>query len=207
MHLYLATANPAKIVELSSVLREAQLVVKVSSPEELGGMPSVIEDGDTFFANARKKAQALMAVVPSGSMVLADDSGLEVDILRGAPGVRSARYAGEHAAAGENNRKLLKALAPYASEHRSARFICCIVIIEPSGCEQSFSDACEGVIASSPAGEEGFGYDPIFIPEGFENTFAELGAAIKRHASHRARALNQLIHWFRFKQTAFGALV
>ena len=207
MRIYLATSNANKVSELTVMFYGAHLAIEVNSAKDVGGMPQVEENGETFLENARLKAVALKQKIPYGAWVLAEDSGLEVDILNGEPGVRSARYAGAEASDEDRWRKLLTALESYPADKRSARFVCCMVLLEPSGGEEVFSDACEGVIAREPVGESGFGYDPVFIPEGFEQTLAELGSAKKDRLSHRARALQQMVHWFLFHQTAFGAAV
>ena len=159
------------------------------SAKVCGGMPNVIEDGDTFTANARIKALALRAIAPKGSWIVSDDSGLEVDALGGAPGIYSARYAGEGASDMHNLNKLLLKLEEQSAAQRTARFRCVLCLIEPSGGEQFFDGTCEGRIAKAPTGLEGFGYDPVFVPNGYSESFAELGESIKSKLSHRALAV------------------
>jgi XTP/dITP diphosphohydrolase len=152
-------------------------------------MPDVLEDGDTFEANARIKAIALRALAPKDAWIVSDDSGLEVDALGGAPGIYSARYAGEGASDLHNLNKLLLELEEQAAAQRAARFRCVLCLIDPSGSEQFFDGACEGRIAKAPSGAAGFGYDPVFVPEGHSESFAELGESIKSKLSHRALAV------------------
>ncbi len=205
MKIYLATRNKNKIREVSHILKSESNVLEIFSPDEIGGMPEVEETENNFLGNARLKVQALRAIAPRGVWIVSDDSGLEVDALNGAPGVYSARYAGLNVTAEENNAKLLREMEAVPDDKRSARFVCCAVLLEPSGVEKVFRDACEGVITRAPAGDQGFGYDPIFIPEGFNNTIAELGPDKKDRLSHRARAMKELAFWLKYTQNAFGA--
>jgi len=154
---------------------------------DIPGLPEVVEDGSTFHANAVKKAVTL--AMQSHLWTIADDSGLEVDALGGAPGVYSARYAGESADYAANNTKLLKEMEGLTL--RSARFWCVIALSSPSGRAQIVEGKCEGQIINELRGKEGFGFDPLFVPEGFSRTFAEMEAALKNSISHRARALQQ----------------
>lgn len=187
MHIYLATTSRHKVVEVARILAGTQ--VSLRPVADLGGMPEVTETGHTFLDNARLKAKALVRRIPRSAWVLADDSGLVVDALGGAPGVRSARYAGEQASDWENNDKLLYALAGVSGPRRTARFCCYLVLLNHHGTEHTFSGTCEGRIAGALVGRSGFGYDPLFIPAGYQQTLAELGPAIKDYLSHRARAL------------------
>ncbi len=205
MKIYLATTNKNKIREVSHILYSETNVLGIFSPDEIGGMPEVDESEDSFLGNARLKARALRAIAPAGVWIVADDSGLEVDVLGGKPGVHSSRYAGENSTDEENIAKLLREMESVPDGKRSARFVCFAVVLEPSGMEKIFRDACEGVITRAPAGDQGFGYDPLFIPEGFDKTLAELGADIKDRLSHRARAMKELAFWLKYTQTAFGA--
>lgn len=184
----LASANPKKVVELREVLGDRFDLVP--RPEEV---PDVVEDADTFVGNARLKAVAL--VEATGKPALADDSGLEVDALDGAPGVISARYAGEHASDEDNVAKLLGALADRPDPaDRTARFRCVIVLRWPDGREVVADGTCEGVIVDAPRGEGGFGYDPVFVPnDGDGRTFAELPAEAKHAISHRGQAIARLV--------------
>ncbi|GIW45208.1 MAG: non-canonical purine NTP pyrophosphatase [Candidatus Binatia bacterium] len=186
--LVLATANPGKVKELRELLAPAG--VECISLEGLHGVPVVEETGRTYEENAALKARAIAAW--AGLAALADDSGLEVDALEGAPGVDSAYYAGRPADDAANVAKLLRALEGVPPERRQARFRCVLVVVRPDGKVLASEGICEGRIALAPRGQQGFGYDPIFIPEGSDKTFAELGPEFKRHYSHRARAARKL---------------
>ncbi len=189
-----ATTNPGKLAEFRSLL-EGIPVELVSVADVLGAPLTVVEDGQTFEQNARKKAQAVADATLM--LTIADDSGLEVDALGGEPGVRSARYAGERATDAENNAALLQALSEVPAEGRKARFRCVLCMIDPwSGAESTTiltSGVCEGEIAASPRGSGGFGYDPLFIVAGGDGrTMAEMSDDEKNAISHRARALTAL---------------
>jgi XTP/dITP diphosphohydrolase len=183
MHVVLATRNPHKIEEIRAILDlpGAELIGADAFPN----VPDVEEDGATFEANAVKKAAVLARA--TGHWALADDSGLAVQALGGAPGVYSARYAGEPVDYGANNRKLLAALTGCAD--RRAAFICVLALSDPVGAVQTVTGRCAGTIAEAARGANGFGYDPLFIPDGFTETFAEMPAALKNRLSHRAAAL------------------
>lgn len=154
--------------------------------------PEVEETADTFAGNAALKACGISAILPG--MVLADDSGLCVDALDGAPGVMSARYAGEHGNDAANNARLLQDLAAVPQPH-TARFMCAMCVAEGGQVLAEFVGKVEGSITSSPAGEHGFGYDPLFVPAGYECTMAQLPAEQKNAISHRADALQQFLAW------------
>lgn len=201
MKLYFATSNTHKVAEVAAILRAACLSIEVMPASAVGGMPPVIEDGATFEANARKKAEALAAVLRQSRtdpawLVAADDSGLCVDALDGAPGVRSARFAGPDATDDENNRKLLKALGSVDRQERTAAFHCCIAVVGSDGSTPVFSGRCPGRILMEPRGSGGFGYDPLFVPDGWEQSYAELPESDKNRISHRARALAEVARWF-----------
>lgn len=181
--LLVATRNRKKLAEILEIL--ALPGWGVLDVDSVGGLPEVEEDGDTFEANAIKKAVTLARA--SGMLTLADDSGLEVDALGGAPGVHSARYAGEPTDDAANNQRLLLALA--GQEERRARFRCVVALARPDGHCTTVDGRCEGRIIDAPRGRGGFGYDPLFVPEGSEQTFAELDAAAKHRISHRGAAL------------------
>ncbi|MCU1355088.1 MAG: nucleoside-triphosphatase [Acidimicrobiales bacterium] len=186
----LASANPKKADEIRWVLGDRMDLVPRPSEDEV---PEVVEDQDTFLGNARLKAAALVAA--TGLAALADDSGLEVDALDGAPGVWSARYAGEHATDADNVAKLLAALAdrpdPVA---RRARFRSVVVLQRPDGSELVADGTVEGHIATAARGDSGFGYDPVFVPDdGDGRTFAEMDPADKHAISHRGRSLEALL--------------
>jgi XTP/dITP diphosphohydrolase len=193
LELLVATNNAGKVRELSHLL--AGLPVRLRLLSELGRLPEAEETGETFAENATLKALHYSAL--SGMLTLSDDSGLCVDALGGEPGVYSARYAGPHATYAERMAKLLGELAATRDERR-ARFVCVIAIKDPStGVIDTFKGTCEGHIARAPSGTGGFGYDPIFIPEGHEQTFGELPDEVKQFISHRARALAKAIRHLR----------
>ncbi len=196
--IYLATGNAHKLRELQQMFAAAALSWTVAGAAALGGMPPVDENAGTFSGNALLKARALRKFARTGAWVLADDSGLEVQALGGAPGVHSARYAGAGARDGANTEKLLRALEIIPDAARAARFECVLALLGPGGEEKIFEGECRGRIGRTPAGGGGFGYDPVFFPEGFDKTFAELGDDVKNQISHRARALRKL---FNFLQT------
>jgi len=195
MQLLLATKNPKKRRELTLLL--APHDIQVLSPAEVAPLPEVVEDQPTFALNAAKKAQS--AAKASGLWALADDSGLEVDALEGAPGVNSARYAGEPPDDARNNAKLLEALAGLPRDKRAARFVCALALARPDG---TLAFECEGVasgrILPAPRGTGDFGYDPLFLftEPGFQQNnrgFAELSGSEKAAVSHRGRALRLLV--------------
>lgn len=184
----LASANPKKVAELREIL--AASIDLVPRPPEV---PDVVEDADTFVGNARLKAAALVAA--TGLASLADDSGLEVDGLDGAPGVRSARYAGVGATDEANVTELLAALAGHPGPtERRARFRCVVVLRRPDGSEIVADGTAEGHIAAAPRGPGGFGYDPVFVPDASDGrTFAEMSRDEKHAISHRGHALAGLV--------------
>ena len=185
-----STRNAHKLVEIRQILGPSFELLDLSSVPALG---EVEETGTTFEENAALKA--LAASAHFGGWVLADDSGLEVDALGGAPGVRSARFSGEGATDASNRALLLEKLAGVSEDQRSARFRCVIALARGGEVLAHFSGAVEGAIIQSEKGEGGFGYDPLFVPEGFGETFAELGAETKNRLSHRGRALAGLKSW------------
>jgi XTP/dITP diphosphohydrolase len=196
--LLLASANPGKLRELRAIL--AGLPVELVGLEEVpaggargpgrGRPPKVAETGATFLENALEKARAYAAW--SGLAAVADDSGLEADALGGAPGVRSARYAGEDAGDQANLDKLLAELAGVPPERRSARFRCAAVLVDRELGEWSAEGTWEGRLLEAPRGTGGFGYDPVFVPDGWDRTSAEVDQAAKDAASHRGRAFRAL---------------
>lgn len=185
--LVVATRNRGKLEEIRALL--AGLVETVRCAADFPGFPETIEDGATFEENALKKA--LEAMQFTGLAALADDSGLAVDALNGAPGVYSARFAGEGAADGANNRKLLAELRATPSERYQAAFICALAFVTPDGAEQLFSGRVGGRIITEARGSGGFGYDPLFLVDGFDRTMAELSLKEKNRISHRGQALEQ----------------
>lgn len=212
--LLIATRNRHKVEEIQAILGDSH---EYQTLDDFPDAPEVVEDADSFAGNAAKKASELAnwiaelqnadeAFGPDGRVfVLADDSGLEVDALDGAPGVYSARYAalesgGEgNSPDAENNARLLRELKDVPDDRRMARFRCVIAILETApgmaGDPKCFDGACEGRIEAGPRGEGGFGYDPLFVPDGFDESFAELGEGTKNQLSHRARALEKLRPW------------
>lgn len=183
LRLVSATANPHKAAEIAAILgADIDLVPRPAA------IPDVVEDADTLEGNARLKAVAVAAA--TGMPALADDTGLEVEALGGAPGVYSARYAGEHATYADNVARLLDALAGVPPEGRAARFRAVMLVAWPGGEEVVAEGVCAGKIAERPRGEGGFGYDPVFVPtDGDGRTFAEMTAAEKDEVSHRGRAV------------------
>lgn len=179
--LILATRNPGKVREIQSLLDG--LPLRISSLPEYPDIPVVVEDGTTLEANAAKKAHQIF--MATGVPALSDDTGLEVYSLAMEPGVHSARYAGTHVTYDQNNLKLLAALA--GKSDRRARFRCVAMLIGPQ-MEHQTEGICEGEIATASRGRGGFGYDPIFVPAGYSQTFAELPESIKNKISHRAKA-------------------
>lgn len=190
MKLVIATRNAHKLEEINAIFNFQGL--EVFSAFEFPDIPDVIEDRDSLEGNAAKKAVEVAKA--TGSWAMADDSGLEVFALNGAPGVYSARYAGEECSYEANNEKLLRELAGKAD--RSAQFRTVIALSDPEGKVQTLEGKCLGKIIEELRGTNGFGYDPLFIPDGYTETFAELDAAIKNKISHRARALqNAQTEW------------
>jgi XTP/dITP diphosphohydrolase len=184
----LATANPDKARELADALGGLGFELVPRPPD----VPDVAETEPTLVDNARLKARALVAA--TGLPALADDTGLEVDALAGAPGVLSARYAGEHASYADNVEKLLTEMAAARRNARTARFRTVLVLARPDGSELVVDGVAEGVIVDEPRGERGFGYDPVFAPAGGGGkTFAEMGLTEKQRISHRGRALRALV--------------
>lgn len=192
LNLLIATRNAGKISEIAELL--ADLPVNLKSLNDFSNIIEPEETGATFAENAELKARSY--ALQTGFTALADDSGLEVAALGGAPGVFSARYAGARATDAERIFKLLNKLSN--AENRSAQFVCAMAIAGESG-EIKFTGegVCKGVLSTKARGENGFGYDPIFVPEGFSETFGELSGSIKREISHRARAMNKIIAYLR----------
>ncbi len=184
----IATRNKGKIRELKELL--ADFGLDILSLDQFPQVREIVEDGNTFFENAMKKAKTVAE--KTGLMAIADDSGLEVDALKGAPGVYSARYAGEDATDEQNYLKLLNEMKDVPTEKRGAQFRCVIVAYRPDGKWVSAEGVCRGRITSSPRGEQGFGYDPVFVPEGDIRTMAELTRDEKNRISHRGKALEML---------------
>lgn len=192
--IHLASGNRHKAEEFQRLANESGVAIRIvpASP-----MPDVVEDTGTFVGNARKKARALSATLPAGSWVLADDSGVCVDALDGAPGVESAYFAGPQHDAAANLRKLTEAMRGVPAEKRAARFVCVLVLLGPAGAEEVFEGRCEGVLAPEPVGGSGFGYDPLFIPTGFDRTYAQISEEEKNRISHRGRAWLMAVEWLK----------
>lgn len=184
--IVLATTNKGKTKEMKEILKGYPIEIKNLS--DFGPIPEVIEDGDTFDDNAYKKASFTAKVL--GFPALADDSGLCVDALDGAPGVYSARYAGENATDADNVAKLLEAMKD--EENRKAAFQCVISIAVPTGAALTYEGSCEGVLTREPTGDNGFGYDPLFFFPQFNKTFAQLSIEEKAEVSHRGKALKEV---------------
>lgn len=185
MKLVLATKNLGKVREMAGLLEPHG--IELVSLQDFPGIGEIEEDGGTFRENAIKKAS--VTCEQTGLMALADDSGLEVDHLDGAPGVHSARFAGESKDDTANNTKLLDLLEDVPAEGRTARFRCVIAIAVPGGWVYTAEGACEGVIIGEPRGDGGFGYDPLFYLPEYGKTFAELDLETKNQISHRGKAL------------------
>jgi XTP/dITP diphosphohydrolase len=195
----IATSNPGKLRDFAGAAQPHGITVH--SIPHFSSLPPVVEDGDTFEANARKKAEAYSRAVP-GELVIADDSGLEVDALGGAPGVHSARYAAdkphlsnENTDDEANNARVLRELAGVPAEKRSARFVCVLAAARDGQTVRVFRGRAEGLILDAPRGSNGFGYDPLFYFPQIGKTFAELSAIEKAQYSHRGAAFRQFLEW------------
>lgn len=189
--LLVATTNSGKFAEVQSFL--SRLPVRIRSLCDLDNPPAVVEDGATFEANALKKARTLADF--SGLLTLADDSGLEVDALGGAPGIYSARYCGREGDDDDNNRKLLRELAAVLQAQRTGRFVCALALCAPRNAvmaDWTVRESCEGFIAFELKGANGFGYDPLFFYPPFGKTFGEIDREMKATVSHRGKALKKL---------------
>ncbi len=189
MNIVLATGNKKKVEEIKKIFGPMGMASTIYTFDDFPAMAEVVEDGITFEANAVKKAKQIAAA--TGMNALADDSGLEVDALDGAPGVYSARYAGEDADDRANNDKLLEGLMDVPDEDRGAQFVCCIALATREDI-RTFTGYVRGRIGTEPKGSNGFGYDPLFYPEGSDRTFAEMNDIEKNAISHRANALKEL---------------
>ena len=189
MELIVATRNQGKLKEIRALL--APLSITVRGLAEFPELPEIVEDGLTFAENAEKKAVTIARL--TGRLTLADDSGLEVVALEGAPGIHSARYAGAEADDSTNNRKLLTVMAAIPSGERGAAFVCVIALCAPDGACRTFAGRLGGEIISEARGTEGFGYDPLFVVAGQQRTLAEIPLDEKNRISHRAQALAQVV--------------
>lgn len=188
LEIVLGTANPGKVAEIVKLWED--LPVRFITKDQMGPWPHIVESGGTYLENALIKARAL--VYFSSTPVLADDSGIEIDALDGAPGVRSARFAGPQATDEQNNQHMAYLLRDVPRPERTARYRCVAVLAQPDGSYLAAEGTCEGTIAFAARGEGGFGYDPWFIPRGQDQTFGELSAEYKDSISHRAAALRSL---------------
>ncbi len=184
--LVIATGNPGKTAEIRDLLRGFPINIK--NLDDFGPIPPVVEDGDTFDENAYKKASFVSKIL--GLPALADDSGLVVEALGGAPGVYSARYAGENATDTQRHTKLLEEMKGHTN--RQAAFECVISLAVPTGAALTYEGRCEGLIAEKPAGDGGFGYDPVFYYPPLKKTFGQLSREAKSRISHRGQALGEL---------------
>jgi len=198
IELVVATRNRHKTREIQDILGPQFMVRDLADSE----VPEICENGMSFEENAKLKALAASRHLPA--LVIADDSGLQVDALGGAPGIYSARYAGANATAKDKIDKLLRELArgPATEAGRRARFRCVVTLARNGNLLGIFEGAVEGRIADTPRGESGFGYDPIFVPDGFGQTFGELSAQVKNAVSHRAKAIRALAD--RLRPLEFG---
>jgi XTP/dITP diphosphohydrolase len=197
--ILIATSNPGKLRDFAGAA--APYEIEIASLPDFASLPAVVEDGMTFEANARKKAEAYSRYA-AGEVVLADDSGLAVDALSGAPGVHSARYAADEPHLADentddeaNNAKLIRKLRGVPAENRTGRFVCVIAAARDGETLGVFRGEAEGVILEVPRGENGFGYDPLFYFPQIEKTFAELSAEEKARYSHRGAAFREFLRW------------
>lgn len=184
--LIFATGNKGKLAEVQKIFENTNF--KIISLYELGDVPEIEEPGSTFAENALIKAEAIFSIY--GKPVVADDSGLAVEQLNGEPGVYSARYAGENCTYDDNNKKLIKVLQQYDTPHK-AKFVCSAIYFDGESKITAVGEL-HGEIIPEYRGENGFGYDPIFLPNGFDRTLAELTTEEKNEISHRAKAFNKL---------------
>jgi XTP/dITP diphosphohydrolase len=183
-----ATQNRGKVIEIKKVIKG--LGFQILSLNDFSGVPQLEEDGKSFLENALKKARFYSRYF--GRLTLADDSGLEVDVLKGRPGVYSARYAGEGGSTQENNRKLLKEMEAIPLSKRGARFKCVLALVSPEGKEVVVEGSCRGRIGFKEVGKKGFGYDPLFVLPSYGKTMAQLSVEEKNRISHRGKALKKL---------------
>lgn len=188
MKLFLASGNAHKVAEFQALAAATGLPVEIVSARAVGGMPAVPEDTGTFVGNARQKARALRAKLPAGSWVLADDSGVCVDALGGEPGVESAYYAGPQGDSAANLAKLVETMRDVPERQRGAHFLSLLLLIDGNGGETVAEGRVTGRLLREPRGGAGFGYDPLFVPDGYERTYAELSESEKNKISHRGRA-------------------
>jgi XTP/dITP diphosphohydrolase len=198
--ILIATSNPGKLRDFGAAAESHQ--VQVSGVPGFSSLPAVVEDGVSFEENARKKAESYSRLTP-GEMVLADDSGLEVDALNGAPGVHSARYAADEPSLRKsntddeaNNDRVLRGLKGVPPERRTGRFVCVIVAARDGAALATFRGEVKGTILDQPRGSDGFGYDPLFYFSKIRKTFAELAPGEKARYSHRGLAFRKFLEWY-----------
>jgi XTP/dITP diphosphohydrolase len=208
-HIHIATSNAGKLRDFAGAA--APFAIEIATIPNFASLPTVVEDGRTFEENARKKAESYSREVP-GEMVLADDSGLEVDALKGAPGVHSARYAADaphlmdnNTDDEANNTRLLRELKDVPPDKRTGRFVCVIAVARDGQTLQVFRGEAEGTILNRPRGTNGFGYDPLFYFPQIQKSFAELTPEEKAQYSHRGAAFRQFLAWY--QATKGGAAI
>ncbi len=189
MRLIIATGNEDKVREIDEILEGTGF--EAISMKQAGFNPDIVEDGTTFEENALKKAMAVHEL--SGEYVMADDSGLCIDALDGAPGIYSARFCGEDSTYEEKFRKIFEMLADVPEDKRTAQFVCAIAVVKPDGTSFTVRGECRGVLHEKPVGENGFGYDPIFYVPEFGMTTAQMEPEVKNSISHRGRALRAMV--------------
>ena len=189
MRFIIATGNEDKVREIAEILEGTDF--EAVSMKQAGYNPEIIEDGKTFEENALKKAQAVHAL--SGGYVMADDSGICIDALDGAPGIYSARFCGEDSTYEEKFKKIFEMLADVPEEKRTAQFVCAIAVVKPDGTSFTVRGEVKGVLHETPMGENGFGYDPIFYVPEFGMTTAQMDPEVKNSISHRGRALRAMV--------------
>lgn len=189
MRLIIATGNEDKVREIDEILEGTGF--EAISMKQAGFDPDIVEDGTTFEENALKKAMAVYEL--SGGYVMADDSGLCIDALDGAPGIYSARFCGEDSTYEEKFKKIFEMLADVPEEQRTAQFVCAIAVVRPDGTSFTVRGECRGVLHEKPMGENGFGYDPIFYVPEFGMTTAQMEPEVKNSISHRGRALRSMV--------------
>jgi XTP/dITP diphosphohydrolase len=193
MKLYLASGNANKAAEFRALAAGQR--IEIGYAADIGGMPAVVEDAGTFEGNALKKLRVLRGRLPADGWVLADDSGLCVEALGGAPGVESAHFAGPQADPAANLAKLVDAMRDVPDGRRAAKFVCVLALSGPGVSERLFEGCCAGRLIREPRGRGGFGYDPLFVPDGHEMTLAEMPAAKKNRVGHRGRAWSECAAW------------
>lgn len=189
--IIIATKNKGKIKEFKKILSDKEF--EISSLLDISDLPEINEDGNSFEDNAVKKSGHIFEL--TGKPCIADDSGLEIDYLDGAPGIKSSRFCGISTPQSVKNEKFISMMKGAKENERGAQFRCVVAFTDNNG-KKTFEGICKGRISDKQKGSNGFGYDPIFIPEGFEKTFGELDEDVKNRISHRAKALRKFYNWF-----------